>query len=438
MTRLKQIFLTLTLMTIMMPLSACESVDSAMQDVKNRFAEMNLSVPEVRPANERNPYNVNEGQYAETKTEQPAPIIISNEGETSDAVLAEAVQEAAAEPKTLADNLRFGDTCPKATMVRELNALHQFTNPERPSPESRISSLMLTGIKTKCKNNANNAVVEIDLTFEGSLGPRARARAADRPSFAYPYFLAITTDNGNIIAKEVFAASVNYDKNQDRIVHNENIRQIIPLNGEYGGQKAIMLGFQLNEGELAYNRSLKGTPPFMRDGKPEKIETAAGTESTDKPMAIVPAQKPPTIVIKKTEGEVATIEVKEEKPVTAIEEEPETPTQKIVEKVEDSAGEADSIVEETMSSAPPVVDESEVKDVLSEDVSESLSEEFSEKTEELQETSAALEESLNETAEETVEKMPEPPALPAAAEIKAAEPVTEEAEQAIIDITADD
>ncbi len=148
--------------------------------------------------------------------------------------------------------------CPEVQVVPELGVMHQFTEGGASRADNEVSSIRLVDFDTTCKRNENNVVVSIDSRFEGTLGPKAQKWNASRPGFAYPYFIAVTAPNGSIIAKEVFAVTVAFDKGQDRVTHEEHLTQIIPVQGEFGTQQKLMMGFQLTEADLAYNRALMG------------------------------------------------------------------------------------------------------------------------------------------------------------------------------------
>ncbi len=326
MTGFKKIFLTVAFVTMAVSLGGCETMDTAMQDVKERFASIDLTMPKVTPTNKgydsKDESNSNNTDVAITKEETRIEIAPNETKE-------ETVQ------------LTSSKNCPSVSIIEELNSLHQFSHPDRPTPSEKISSITLTELKTGCKRNETNIVVEINMVFEGKLGPKARVWATDKPSFAYPYFMAITTPNGNIVAKEVFAATVSYNKDEQTVIHEESLRQIIPLNGEYNAKHEIMIGFQLTEGELAYNRALTGKT-IQHAGNalpPAHIETSAGTEKpAAKPISITPSRKPQQIVIIEppVEKEIVVEEIKiiEEKPEIELVIEPVV--KPVVEVVEDS------------------------------------------------------------------------------------------------------
>ena len=69
------------------------------------------------------------------------------------------------------------------------------------------------------------------------------------------YFVAISTQDKKILAREEFAVDVEFEGNQTRVLVIEEIEPNIPLrSGETGVDYHIYLGFRLSPEELAYNR----------------------------------------------------------------------------------------------------------------------------------------------------------------------------------------
>lgn len=152
--------------------------------------------------------------------------------------------------------------CPQVAVVDDLKMLSQFETPAAPTPETNISSVNITGMKSSCTVGANNTVaVNIGLRFDGELGPKASAWNSESHNFAYPYFVAVTTPTGEILSKEVFAATLRYDKGEMAISQEESMRQVIPLKdvADASGYE-ILIGFQLTNEELAYNRTQPRRP----------------------------------------------------------------------------------------------------------------------------------------------------------------------------------
>lgn len=159
-------------------------------------------------------------------------------------------------------------SCPDVRIVEDLNRLYQFTDPAKPRDNQAVSTIYMTGIDNTCSMVNNNIAVDMTLSFAGTIGPRGRARAGDKPSMAYPYFIAITNARGQIIAKDVFAVTMSYDTDAQNLTRTEQIRQLIPTSGGNTGSYRILVGFQLSEQELAHNRATAA----------KMIEPAAGAD----------------------------------------------------------------------------------------------------------------------------------------------------------------
>jgi len=164
--------------------------------------------------------------------------------------------------------------CPQIAVVDDLKNLTQFETPSAPTPGTKISSIAMTGMETSCALTDKTVAVNIGLRFDGHLGPQAADWSTESRSFAYPYFVAVTTPAGEILSKEVFAATIRYENGEMAVTQQEKMRQVIPLpeKATAAGYE-ILIGFQLTEDELKYAR-LTGTPAAA-------IEPAAGQPSYD-------------------------------------------------------------------------------------------------------------------------------------------------------------
>jgi hypothetical protein len=157
--------------------------------------------------------------------------------------------------------------CPEVRIVADLNQAHQFTHNDKPRPQENISSIWMRDVQDECSIVKNSVAIDITLAFEGAIGPRGKLHDGDKPGFSYPYFVAITNNEGRIIAKEVFAVTLSYDGAEKTRTKIEKIRQVIPSEGQNYKNHKILIGFQLNDQELAFNRT-QAAP---------MVEPAAGT-----------------------------------------------------------------------------------------------------------------------------------------------------------------
>lgn len=176
--------------------------------------------------------------------------------------------------------------CPQVAVVEDLKTLSQFETPATPSPDTNISSLSITGMTANCSKTKNTVAVDIGLRFDGKLGPKAITWNQDSHSFAYPYFVAVTTPSGEILSKEVFAATVRYEDGEQSLTQEETMKQVIPLrdDADAAGYE-ILIGFQLTDDELNYNREMASqalSAPVSLEAPASEPEPAMAASSTDK------------------------------------------------------------------------------------------------------------------------------------------------------------
>lgn len=149
----------------------------------------------------------------------------------------------------------LSDGCPQASIVPELARYNTFTDERKPTAASLISGAQIRTIESKCQYGPQSVTVDIKLAFDGHLGPAARTLGPS-PSLAYPYFVAVTSPSGTILAKEVFAANMNY-AGQPSQTYTESMRQIIPIPSKTAGEQfKVLAGFQLSEDQLRHNRAV--------------------------------------------------------------------------------------------------------------------------------------------------------------------------------------
>ena len=150
--------------------------------------------------------------------------------------------------------------CPTVSVVEELSTVSEFADTASQTLENLISKAKMVKSKSNCEFNGKTATVDLQLTFEGALGPKALGMT----NFSYPFFVAVTAPNGSILAKEVFSAPLSHSSADDPTTHYETLRQIIPISNELQGpQYKILIGFQLTQEQLAYNRSLMAQQKAM-------------------------------------------------------------------------------------------------------------------------------------------------------------------------------
>ncbi len=176
----------------------------------------------------------------------------SQDGEKGDAATVAAV----ADPNEAKKKLPVYDgTCPPVTVRPDLSHLVEFYDAAKPSVETKVSEATITNVQNICRVEGTSLSMQVDISLTGKTGPKARVKPSDKPSFAYPYFVAVTDAQGTVLSKEIFAASVSYGSDKDSIGKTESIFQTMPLPDKTAGQVYnVVVGFQLTMDQLAYNQ----------------------------------------------------------------------------------------------------------------------------------------------------------------------------------------
>lgn len=153
-------------------------------------------------------------------------------------------------------SLTRNGNCPSVARVAELSSLYQFTLPGRPDQNDKISEVHIARVDATCKKQNNVLKLDLAVDFSGALGPRGRVKPGDKPSFAYPYFVAVTNAQNKILAKDIYAAPFGYDPDDTQLMISERITQMVPIMGDNPATYRVLVGFQLSSEEVAYNRTL--------------------------------------------------------------------------------------------------------------------------------------------------------------------------------------
>jgi predicted small secreted protein len=170
--------------------------------------------------------------------------------------------------------LGYGYNCPSVEIVQELNTTNDFMDFTTPRADELVSRVSMSSPQLSCEYKNGTAIVDLRFKVDGTLGPRGRIKDTDTPILSYPFFVAVNkatlTSTTKIMAKEIFSASITYNKGEDAHTYYETMRQVIPAASHAEGTKyKIYLGFQLTPEQLAYNRA-----------NPAITAAAAGVELT--------------------------------------------------------------------------------------------------------------------------------------------------------------
>ena len=149
----------------------------------------------------------------------------------------------------------YDGTCPDVTVRPDLTRLVDFQDPSHTADNAKVSEVVITSVNNVCRIENESLVMQIDMALAGKTGPKARANPKDKPSFAYPYFIAVTDSQGTVVSKEIFAASLAYGSTQNELKQTETVFQTMPFpDASLGITYSVVVGFQLTEDQLAYNQ----------------------------------------------------------------------------------------------------------------------------------------------------------------------------------------
>ncbi len=150
----------------------------------------------------------------------------------------------------------YDGTCPQVSVRPDLARLVDFHTGDSHKESNIASEVEITNVRNTCRVENNALVMQIDIDLSGKTGPKARIKSNDQPNFAYPYFVAVTDSTGIVLSKEIFAAPVSYGRKENTNAHTETIFQNMPFPDASSGKTYnVIVGFQLDETQLAYNRT---------------------------------------------------------------------------------------------------------------------------------------------------------------------------------------
>ena len=164
--------------------------------------------------------------------------------------------------------------CPEIEIVDELSSMSEFEPANKTEPENLVSRVNLKQVESTCRFSDDYVAVDLKLAFESSLGAKAKLRKNDKPFFSYPFFVAVADPDGYVLAKEIFGASMTYERNEESHTYFEKMRQLIPINRKEDARHfKVMLGFQLDESQLDYNRENMIPANLQIEPEPVYIES---------------------------------------------------------------------------------------------------------------------------------------------------------------------
>ncbi|MEM7618283.1 MAG: hypothetical protein AAF244_02750 [Pseudomonadota bacterium] len=162
------------------------------------------------------------------------------------------VQDSLSQPEERATVIMQDKLCPNVSIDPEMSRIVEFNDPAKTSDDQIVSKFKITDTNTICETDGEFVSMQIDLIFEGNVGPAAVRSGNDKVFFSYPYYVEVANAEGEELAKEVFAASATYNRGEEKKKMVETIKQNLPLEKGIAPYQ-IFVGFSLTEDQLAYN-----------------------------------------------------------------------------------------------------------------------------------------------------------------------------------------
>jgi len=140
--------------------------------------------------------------------------------------------------------------CPPAFVLKDASQITKFTGGGRDVTDTLYSGAV-TGVTTGCFNFGDSVESEAEIRFSVSAGPALRSKTQD-----IQYFVALMRED-RVVAKEIYARTVTFQQGQRTVTFTEEIEEVaIPISARPEALKyQIVVGFQLTEDEVEYNRT---------------------------------------------------------------------------------------------------------------------------------------------------------------------------------------
>ena len=140
-------------------------------------------------------------------------------------------------------------TCPAAITVPELQSL--VTVVPGANGATIQSSGRINSVAASCEREGDTGIVStVTVEFAG-----LRTTPAV-PRLALPYFVAVANASGAILGKQQYTMVINFDPNAPVAKGADDVTVHLPLkNPQLGNIYSLVVGFQLNQSQLDYNRA---------------------------------------------------------------------------------------------------------------------------------------------------------------------------------------
>ena len=141
--------------------------------------------------------------------------------------------------------------CPGITILADAATVTRFRDGAARDLSDVINAGELVDARVeKCGFEQGQIVTQVVLGVAASRGPADRARVAE-----FDYFVAVADLEFNVLAREPFHVRFDFNDSRQRLLRVEELEPRIPQPDPRAGSRyRILIGFQLTDEELAWNR----------------------------------------------------------------------------------------------------------------------------------------------------------------------------------------
>jgi hypothetical protein len=140
--------------------------------------------------------------------------------------------------------------CPAASILGNAERVAQFKQGAGRDLIDVMFQAEIGKLTMTCRYLKGRVVSDISFELISERGPAARTRVG-----IFDYFVAISDGSGRVLKKDLFHSKIAFPENRRRSGHLEEIELSVPLRkNEDGGNYEILVGFQLTEDQLNFNR----------------------------------------------------------------------------------------------------------------------------------------------------------------------------------------
>jgi hypothetical protein len=150
--------------------------------------------------------------------------------------------------------VRTGKICPSAAVLAETSSLTTFQPSMKNDPAGEVYTIGMADVKTACDFDADNGTTNSSL----ELALKAKRPApGDQVSYRVPYFV-VTSLGGTVVDKRVAWLNITFASGATTAETSENVdAMMITLeNGKKPYDYQLLVGFQLTQDQLDYNRKM--------------------------------------------------------------------------------------------------------------------------------------------------------------------------------------